>query len=73
MKRISQFFDWLFHYSTPEAFPILFMIGSVLTMLVIVVGAFVYSPLLGFLLCGALFFGIPYVGYRAAMAKGEDE
>jgi hypothetical protein len=73
MKHISQFFDWLFHCSTPEAFPALFFLGLVLAALVVIVGAFVYSPLLGFLICGALFFGIPYVGYRVAMAREEGE
>lgn len=73
MKRISQFFAWLFDSGTMPLFPLLFILGTVLAVIFLGIAAFAIALPLGFLFCGALFFGIPYVGFRIALAEEEDE
>ena len=73
MKTIANFFDWLFDYNTNEIFPALFVVGAILTMLVVAIVLFVNAPGIAMLFCAALFFGIPYVGFRVSKAKEQDK
>ncbi len=73
MKHLVHFFEWLFCYRTNPVFPALFVIGSVLTVVVLMIVAFVTEPWLGMALSGLLFFGVPFIGYRMAIAEERDE
>ena len=73
MKHINHFFDWLFDHRTLPLFPVLFTLGSLITVLGTVIVLFVYAPVIGVLFLLALFFGVPYIGYRLALAEERDE
>ena len=73
MKQLKSFFVWLAHYNTPTPFVVLFAFGSMVTAVGTLITLLVLAPPLAILFVAAVFFGIPYLGYRAHLDKERDE